>query len=77
MVIIIIFKIIMIMIMTIILPMPRWTRQPASVFPDVQLTVQSSPAAMPALVIPAGQVMMMIMLVMIMTMSMTIMKMIG
>ena len=68
MVIIIIFKIIM--IMTIILPMPRWTRQPASVFPDVRLTVQSSPAATPALVIPAGQVMMM-------TMSMTIMKMIG
>ena len=53
--------------------MTRWTRQPASVFRDVRLTVQSSPVAMPALVIRAGQVMIKIMLVIIMIMTMMMM----
>ena len=54
----IIIKIIIKMIMRIILTMTRWTRQPVSAFRAALLTAQSSPAAMPALVIRDGQVMM-------------------
>ena len=83
-IIIMIVVIIIVKIMTIILTMTRWTRQPVSAFRAARLTAQSSLGAMSALVIRDGQVkimmtfMLMRMTVMIiMTMATAMMTMIS